>query len=374
MGRATASLAALVAASVGILAGASPAPGESQAAYAFRPVLRAAFVTHVAAPRSAPGRLYVVQQNGRIRLAVGGKLRRKAFLDLRGRVVFGREQGMLSLAFHPAYARNRLVYVSYVGAGNITRVAEYRTNRAGTFVLPGTRRLLLSVPQPGDEHKGGQLAFGPDGKLYVGLGDGECCDDPANRAQNVALPFGKLLRLDVSVRRPAAEMVALGLRNPWRFSFDRANGDLYLGDVGAGLWEEIDVIPRAELGRARQLRVGRVGGARDQGEQTAEPARPPRLSGTRLRARPGLLDHRRLRLPRVPRSRGPRPLLLRRLLQRHDLEPQDGKRLRDRRPARGFPDQRLVDVRRGRARRALCGVQLNGKGLPARFGLTRPIP
>ncbi len=250
MDRTTASLAALVvaAASVGILADASSAPGESQAAYAFRPVLRTAFVTHVAAPRSAPGHLYVVQQNGRIRLAVGGKLRRKAFLDLRGRVVFGREQGMLSLAFHPAYARNRLVYVYFIGAGNITRVVEYRANRAGTFVLPGTRRLLLSVPQPGDQHKGGQLAFGPDGKLYVGLGDGECCDDPANRAQNVALPFGKLLRMDVSVRRPAAEMVALGLRNPWRFSFDRANGDLYLGDVGAGLWEEIDVIPRAELG------------------------------------------------------------------------------------------------------------------------------
>jgi glucose/arabinose dehydrogenase len=237
----------LTIAAAALLATAASAPGTTTATYTFRPVLKAAFVTHVASP--SRNRLYIVQQNGRIRLAVGGKLRPTPFLDLRSRVIFGREQGMLSMAFHPAFARNRLFYVAYVGVGNITRVVEYRANKDGTAALPRTARILLSVRQPGDEHKGGQLAFGPDGRLYVGFGDGECCDDPANRAQNPALPYGKLFRLDARASRPQREMVALGLRNPWRFSFDRATGDLYIADVGAGLWEEIDFVPRAELGQ-----------------------------------------------------------------------------------------------------------------------------
>jgi glucose/arabinose dehydrogenase len=102
------------------------------------------------------------------------------------------------------------------------------------------------VRQPGPEHNGGQLVFGPDGKLWVALGDGECCDDPQNRAQDLTQPLGKLLRLDVATK--ASAIANYGLRNPWRFSFDRASGDLYIGDVGAGLWEEVDYLPRAQLG------------------------------------------------------------------------------------------------------------------------------
>jgi glucose/arabinose dehydrogenase len=230
-----------------VAAGSAPAE-RSASTYKFRPLFRASQVTHLAAPRSEPGKLYVVQQNGRVRLAVGGKLRRKPFLDLGRRVIIGREQGLLSIAFHPAYARNRLFYVHYSAIPNSTRIVEYRANRDGTAGLPKTARTLFTRRQPGAEHKGGEIAFGPDGKLYFGLGDGECCDDPQNRAQNMSEPFGKLWRLDVARRPAAPEIVALGLRNPWRMSFDRATGDLYIGDVGAGLFEEIDYQPRAALG------------------------------------------------------------------------------------------------------------------------------
>ena len=230
-----------------VTAGAAPG-GDSASTYKFRPLFRASQVTHLAAPRSEPTKLYVVQQSGRIRLAVNGKLRTKPFLDISRLASVGGEQGLLSIAFHPAYTRNRLFYVHYSGIPNITRIAEYRANNAGTAALPKSARMLFSLRQPGAEHKGGELAFGPDGKLYFGLGDGECCDDPQNRAQNMSEPFGKLWRLDVGRRPPVPEIIALGLRNPWRVSFDRANGDLYIGDVGAGLFEEIDYQPRAELG------------------------------------------------------------------------------------------------------------------------------
>jgi glucose/arabinose dehydrogenase len=245
-------LAAILAAAAVLSVGAAPVSGSSpertEAAAAFRQLFRANQVTHLSAPRSAPGKLYVVQQNGRIRLAVNGKLQPKPFLDISRLVSAGGEQGLLSIAFHPSYARNRLFYVHYSGIPNITRVAEYRANRAGTAALLQTRRMIFSLPQPGAEHKGGELAFGPDGKLYLGLGDGECCDDPENRSQNSGLLFGKLLRFDVAARPATPEVLALGLRNPWRISFDRATGDLYIGDVGAGLFEEVDFIPRAEIG------------------------------------------------------------------------------------------------------------------------------
>ncbi|HEX2496478.1 MAG TPA: PQQ-dependent sugar dehydrogenase [Gaiellaceae bacterium] len=211
-------------------------------------MLRTSQVTHLAAPRSAPGRLYVVQQNGLVRLVVGGRLRKAPFLDLRRRVSVGGEQGLLALAFHPQYRRNRLLYVHYSGLPNVTRVVEYRANRAGTAALTRSARPIFSLRQPGAEHKGGELTFGPDGELYLGLGDGECCDDPTNRAQDLGQLFGKLVRFDVGARpaRPP-EIVGYGLRNPWRLSFDRETGDLYVADVGAGLFEEVDYRPRAEL-------------------------------------------------------------------------------------------------------------------------------
>ncbi len=211
-----------------------------------RVVARAESPTHVAVPRGEPGRLYIVEQPGRILLLANG--RRRVFLDIRGQVVSGGEQGLLSVAFHPSYARNHRFYVNYTDTSGHTRVVEYRANAAHTRALPGTRRQLLFIRQPYANHNGGQVTFGPDGQLYVGMGDGGSGGDPENRAQNLNSLLGKLLRIHPT--RPGARPViaAYGLRNPWRFSFDRANGDLYIGDVGQGLWEEIDYTPRSSPG------------------------------------------------------------------------------------------------------------------------------
>jgi len=243
---------ALAVALAAVGAGAVADAGSSRpAAYRFQQVLavEAALFVHAAAPRSAPGRLYLVEQDGLVRVVTGKRLQKAPFLDLTKRVLMGDEQGLLSLAFHPRFATNRRFYVDYIDLANRTRVVEYRANAAGTAALPRTERVLLTVPQPGKHHKGGQLAFGPDGKLYVSFGDGECCDDPKDRAQDPRQLLGKIVRLDVARARPAPEIVALGLRNPWRMSFDRGSGDLYIADVGAGLWEEIDYLPRAAVGR-----------------------------------------------------------------------------------------------------------------------------
>lgn len=224
--------------------------GSSQAAsttYTFKPVLSTFAPTYVTAPRSQPARLYVAGQGGQIRLAVKGMFLRKPFLNIERQVLSrGGEQGLLSLTFHPGFATNRLFYVDFTGRDGNDYVVEYRATKDGTGTVPGSARRIFFAQDPGPEHNGGQLAFGPDGKLYVSLGDGECCDDPGNRAQNLDEPFGKIWRIDVATRK--AEIAFYGLRNPWRFSFDRASGDLYIGDVGAGSWEEVNVVPRAQLG------------------------------------------------------------------------------------------------------------------------------
>jgi glucose/arabinose dehydrogenase len=199
----------------------------------------------LAVPRNERNRLYVAEQAGRVRVIVGGRLRAAPFLDIRNLVTSGGEQGLLGLAFHPNYQRNRRFYVQYTDNGGDTRVVEYRSN--GTRALPGTRRQLFFASDPYGNHNAGQLAFGPDGGLYFSMGDGGAGGDPENRAQNSSSLFGKLIRIDVD-RPSQRRIVALGLRNPFRFSFDRANGDLYIGDVGQGDWEEIDYLPRARLG------------------------------------------------------------------------------------------------------------------------------
>jgi glucose/arabinose dehydrogenase len=204
--------------------------------------------THVTAPRSEPGRLYVVEQPGRIRVVVNGKLRARPFLDITRLVKSGGEQGLLSVAFHPGYAKNRRFYVDYTDLNGNTRVVEYRSDRGGTRALPATRRQLFSVRQPYANHNGGQLAFGPDGLLYVGMGDGGSGGDPENRAQNLASLLGKLLKIDPVKRGARPVIAAYGLRNPWRFSFDRVTGDLWIGDVGQDTWEEIDWTPRSSPG------------------------------------------------------------------------------------------------------------------------------
>jgi glucose/arabinose dehydrogenase len=204
-------------------------------------------LTDVAATASEPGRLYVVEQAGVIQIVEKGRVRPRPFLDIRSLVSAGGERGLLSVAFHPQYAKNRLFYVDYTDTEGNTRVVEYRSSGAGA--IPSSVRQLFFERQPFPNHNGGQLAFGPDGLLYIGLGDGGSGGDPNNNGQTFTTQLAKIWKLDVN--RPSARplLVAYGLRNPWRFSFDRATGDLYIGDVGQNKWEEIDYVPRAQLGR-----------------------------------------------------------------------------------------------------------------------------
>ena len=195
---------------------------------------------------SEPRRLYVVEQRGTVRVIQSGRIRPGFFLDLRGRVQAGGERGLLGLAFDPQYATNRFVYVNFTDRDGHTRIVRFRTN--GARGLPRSARLLLRVEQPFANHNGGHVAFGPDGRLWVGLGDGGSGGDPRGFAQDMRFSLGKMLRLNV--RRPGSdpEIVGLGLRNPWRYSFDRVTGDLYIGDVGQGDVEEVSFTPRGASG------------------------------------------------------------------------------------------------------------------------------
>jgi glucose/arabinose dehydrogenase len=203
-------------------------------------------LTGVSWTRAEPRRLYAVEQVGRIRYLVNGRVA-GVFLDIRDRITSGGEQGLLSVAFHPNYARNHRFYVNYTDRNGNTRVVEFRS-RNGRGVK-STARQLLFVRQPYANHNGGELQFDRNGLLYVGMGDGGSAGDPGNRAQNPSQRLGKLLRINPLRRGARWQIVGLGLRNPWRFSFDRANGDLYIGDVGQGEWEEIDYRPRSAIGR-----------------------------------------------------------------------------------------------------------------------------
>jgi glucose/arabinose dehydrogenase len=200
-----------------------------------------------AAAPGEEGRLYIVEQGGRIRVLEEGELRRRAFLDISDRVSGGNEQGLLSVAFHPRYESNGLFYVDYTDLNGDTHVVELRASDPGR--PPAEVRELLFVRQPYSNHNGGQLAFGPDGLLYVGMGDGGSAGDPENRAQDLSSRLGKLLRLDVDERGAEWELGGYGLRNPWRFSFDRVTGDLWIGDVGQQAAEEVDFVPASRLDR-----------------------------------------------------------------------------------------------------------------------------
>ena len=209
------------------------------------------------APNQAP--LYIVEQTGKIiRLEKGG--RRNVFLNLSGKVTTGGEQGLLSVAFAPDYKRTRRFYVDYTDSKGDTRVVEYRrSSKDPRRADPTSARVVLRVPQPFANHNGGLLLFGPDKRLYVGLGDGGSAGDPQRTAQDGGSLLGKILRIDPrpkgkdAYRIPAdnpfaddedvrPEITALGLRNPWRFSFDRIGGALWIGDVGQNALEEIDLV------------------------------------------------------------------------------------------------------------------------------------
>jgi glucose/arabinose dehydrogenase len=193
---------------------------------------------HVTSSQGAPGLLYVVEQGGLVRVVKGGAIEPRPFLDVRGLVRAGGEQGLLGLAFAPDYATSRQFVVDYTDKDGNTRVVRYRSN--GTKAIPASARQLLFVKQPYANHNGGMVAYGKDGLVYVGMGDGGDGGDPENRAQNPTSLLGKILKLDPSHPGAKPIMVADGVRNPWRFSFDRANGDLWIGDVGQGSVEEVD--------------------------------------------------------------------------------------------------------------------------------------
>jgi glucose/arabinose dehydrogenase len=192
----------------------------------------------VTAPAGERGRLYIVEQSGRVRVFENGKLRNTPFLDLSAKTQADGERGLLGLAFAPDYAKSRQFVVDYTDLQGNTRVVRYRSN--GTSAIPGSAQQLLFVRQPYPNHNGGMVVYGPDGMLYVGMGDGGDHDDPQNRAQNPKTLLGKILLLDARKPGAAAKIVALGVRNPWRFSFDRSTNDLYIGDVGQNEVEEVD--------------------------------------------------------------------------------------------------------------------------------------
>jgi glucose/arabinose dehydrogenase len=204
-------------------------------------------ITAIASTPAEPRRLYVVEQTGHIRYLINGK-RAGTFLDIRNLVSSAGEQGLLSVAFHPQYATNHRFYVNYTdNKTGSTHVVEYRSKRGRA--IKSSARQLLFVQQPFSNHNGGELQFDRNGLLYVGMGDGGSAGDPGNRAQRMNEKLGKLLRISPLRRGAKWQIVGLGLRNPWRFSFDRANGDLYIADVGQNAWEEIDYRARAQIGR-----------------------------------------------------------------------------------------------------------------------------
>lgn len=213
----------------------------------------------VTAPAGDP-RLFVVEQTGRIRIIADGQLRPAPFLDLSRSVSGGSEQGLLGLAFHPDYATNGRFFVNYTDRDGNTRIVSYRVSADPDVADPASAKLVLRIDQPYANHNGGWLGFGPDGYLYIGMGDGGGGGDPENRAQNPELLLGKVLRLDINGAAPyaippenpfakgggAPEIFALGVRNPWRPSFD--GSDFYIADVGQDTWEEVTVISTADAG------------------------------------------------------------------------------------------------------------------------------
>ena len=197
---------------------------------------------YVTAPPGDTSRLFVVEKGGLIRIVKDDVLA-EPFLDLSASVSSGSEQGLLSLAFDPDYRRSGKFYVDFTDADGTTKVSEFSVRDDDPDRADANSRVdLLSVPQPYSNHNGGQLQFGPDGLLYVGMGDGGGTGDPEGRAQNPDSLLGKILRLDVASKADA-EIYALGVRNPWRFCFDRDEGGLWIADVGQDEREEVDYLP-----------------------------------------------------------------------------------------------------------------------------------
>ena len=246
-------------------------------------------------PGDGSSRLFVVQQGGAIRIIQNGALLPSSFLDISSKVVNSGEMGLLGMTFHPGFAQNHKFYVNYVrsSGGQLQSViAEYQASAADPNLAdPASERILLTVNQVGSfpNHKAGQLAFGPDGFLYFGLGDGGSEGDPFGNGQNTQTLLGKMIRIDVNNTNPGLqyaipadnpfaaggglpEIYAFGFRNPWRFSFDRATGRLFAGDVGQDNFEEVDIVQKG----------GNYGWSVTEGMHCFKPASGCNMSGLTL--------------------------------------------------------------------------------------------
>jgi hypothetical protein len=192
--------------------------------------------TYLTAPKGDMRRVFVVEQQGTIRVVRDGKKLAKPFLDIRNQVQSGGERGLLSMAFAPDYAKSKLFYVYYTGSDGDIHIEEF----------PTKRELVRIEHSTYPNHNGGQLQFGPDGRLYAGTGDGGAGGDPFRNAQNPKALLGKILRFDAARRKPTP--YAIGLRNPWRFSFDRLTHDAVIADVGQDKYEEVDFVKGGNIG------------------------------------------------------------------------------------------------------------------------------
>ncbi len=203
-------------------------------------------------------RLFVLEQPGEIRIIQGGLLLATPFLDIRDRVGSnGSERGLLGIAFHPGYKDSGLFYVDYTDKNGNTSISRFKVGKDPDQADPASEKILLHIQQPYLNHNGGQLAFGPDGYLYIGMGDGGSQGDPFGNGQSLKTLLGKLLRIDVDHGDPYAippdnplakgggrpEILTYGLRNPWRFSYDATSSEWYIADVGQDKYEEIDILP-----------------------------------------------------------------------------------------------------------------------------------
>ncbi len=220
------------------------------------------YVTH---NRDDNGMLFVVEQDGLIKIVANGAARAEPFLDVSGLVSRdGSERGLLGMAFHPDYSQNGYFYINYTALDGKNTIARYQVSSDSFYTAnPDSGLIVLAVEDPYPNHNAGQLAFGPDGYLYIGMGDGGSAGDTQGNGQNPKALLGKMLRLDVNGSEPysippdnpftanetlAPEVWAWGLRNPWRYSFDRATGDLYIADVGQNQWEEVNFQPADSSG------------------------------------------------------------------------------------------------------------------------------
>ena len=218
------------------------------------------FTNPVSIAHAGDERLFVVERGGTIRIIDGdGTVAATPFLDIPGIIKSGGEQGLLGLAFHPDYAENGYFFVNYTDLDGNTVIARYSVSAADSDVAdPESGLVVLSIDQPYANHNGGDVKFGPDGTLYIGTGDGGSAGDPQNNAQDLSSLLGKMLRIDIDTGSPysipegnpyvedagaADEIWASGLRNPWRFSFDRETGDMWIADVGQNAIEEVNFIP-----------------------------------------------------------------------------------------------------------------------------------